>query len=822
MKIRDKVLLLKKNLRSGQNTLNCPILCCLFIICLFLICSCDEKKAASLVIYHQDWIDFNKNGYLDTYENRQATLEDRIEDLLSQMTLEEKTCQMATLYGYGRVAKDELPTPGWSQAVWKNGIGNIDEASNGVYAPAEYKYPYHKHVWALNEIQKFFVEKTRLGIPVEFTNEGIRGLNHFLSTSFPASTGMGATWNQELIYKMARCVGREGYALGYHNIYAPVLDVARDQRWGRIVESFGEDPFLVSQCGIQVVKGLQQEGVSSTLKHFALYSAPKGGRDGHVRLDPHISLREAHQVYLYPFKQAIRKAGARGVMSSYNDYDGVPVTGSKYFLTKLLREDYGFKGYVVSDSDAVSWLFTKHRVASSYKEAVRQSVEAGLNIRTTFNPPGNFIYPLRELVSEGKISQETIDSRVRDILRVKFKEGIFDAPYRDPDKAAQVLRNPNHLELSLRAAQESIVLLKNKKNVLPLDISKIKRILVCGPNAKAEKSSISRYGSLGLDVVSVWEGVEKFLKDKKKIRLDYALGCALHDANWPKSEILPEPINKKEQDLINQAVRKAKLSDVIIAVMGEDQNMVGENLSRSSLNLPGHQIKLLQALKSTGKPVILLLIHGRPLSINYSKNELDAILSAGFPGEFGGKAVAEVLFGKYNPAGRLPFTWLRSVGQIPMNFPHKPYSQAGQAKSGPHGMGESRIVEPLYPFGYGLSYTDFAYSDLKIDNLLNSNLRHLQVSCKVKNVGKHAGDEVLQLYIKDEFSSVTTYDWQLRGFSRIHLAVGEQKEVTFTVNYEDLAIINGEGNEVVEPGKFKLAIGSSSTNFKLTQSFSLK
>ena len=821
MNIKQNILKLKRDFKFGQRLLNGLIFYCL-CLCLFLMLGCNKKKVISSSIYQKDWIDFNKNGYQDIYENRNASLEDRIEDLLSQMTLEEKTCQMATLYGYGRVAKDELPTQSWSKAVWKDGIGNIDEASNGVYALAKYKYPYHKHVWALNEIQKFFVEKTRLGIPVEFTNEGIRGLNHFRSTSFPASMGMGATWNKELLYEMARCVGREAYALGYHNIYAPVLDVARDQRWGRIVESFGEDPFLVSQYGIQVVKGLQEEGVSSTLKHFVLYSAPKGGRDGHVRLDPHISQREAHQIYLYPFKQAIIKAGARGVMSSYNDYDGVPITGSRYFLIELLRKKYGFKGYVVSDSDAVAWLFTKHRVANSYKEAVRQSVEAGLNIRTTFNPPENFIYPLRELVLEGNISKKVIDSRVRDILRVKFEEGIFDNPYRDPQKATQILRNTNHLNLSIRSSRESIVLLKNEGNILPLDITKIKSILVCGPNAKAKESSISRYGALGLEVISVWEGIKDYLKGKKNIKLDYALGSAMYDSDWPKSEILPKHMNRQEQNLINQAVKKAKLSDIIIAVMGEDKTMVGENLSRSSLNLPGHQIKLLQALKSTGKPIILLLLQGRPLSINYSQSELNAILAAGFPGEFGGQAIAEVLFGEYNPAGRLPFTWLRSVGQIPMNFPHKPYSQAGQAKSGPHGMGESRIVEPLYSFGYGLSYTKFAYSDLKIHNFLNSNKRYLQVSCEVKNIGKYAGDEVVQLYIKDEFSSVSTYDWQLRGFSRIHLVVGEQKKVNFTVEYDDLSIIDREGKELVEPGRFKLAIGSSSTNFKLTQTFIVK
>ncbi|MCT4644311.1 MAG: hypothetical protein N4A74_04930, partial [Carboxylicivirga sp.] len=367
-------------------------------------------------IYHKNWIDFNKNGRKDVYENPKAPIEKRVDDLLSQMTIEEKTCQMVTLYGYGRVAKDEIPTDNWSNELWKDGLANIDEASNGVYKDAKYKYPYDKHVWALNEIQKFFVEKTRLGIPVEFTNEGIRGLNHYKSTSFPAQIGMGCTWNPKLANRVGLCIGQEGKALGYHNIYSPVLDVARDQRWGRIVECFGEDPFLVSEIGLQITKGIRHHGLSNTLKHYAVYSAPKGGRDGHVRLDPHIAPREMHQVYLYPFKRVIREGDAMGVMSSYNDYDGVPVTGSHYFLYDLLRKEFGFKGYVVSDSDAVAWLYSKHKVAETYKEAVRQTVEAGLNVRTTFNHPKNFVEPLRELIAEGAISMEVIDERVRDVL----------------------------------------------------------------------------------------------------------------------------------------------------------------------------------------------------------------------------------------------------------------------------------------------------------------------------------------------------------------------------------------------------------------------
>lgn len=770
-------------------------------------------------IYHKDWIDFNKNGEKDIYEDPTQPIDKRIDDLLSQMTMEEKTCQMVTLYGYGRVAKDELPVDSWKNELWKDGLGNIDEASNGVYKEAKYKFPYDKHVWALNEIQKFFIEETRLGIPVEFTNEGIRGLNHYKSTSFPAQVGMGCTWNKDLFYKVGECTGKEAFALGYHNVYSPVLDVARDQRWGRMVESLGECPFLVSEYGVNIVNGIQSQGVSSTLKHFAVYSAPKGGRDGHVRLDPHIAPRELHMVYLYPFKKVIQQANPHGIMSSYNDYDGVPVTGSSYFLYDLLRKTYGFKGYVVSDSDAVAWIFNKHHVANSYKEAVRQSVEAGLNVRTTFNPPHNFVNPLRELINEGKLSMETIDSRVRDVLYVKFTEGLFDKPYRDEKKVNKVVRNEDHIALARKASRESIVLLKNDK-ALPLDKSSLKNILVVGPNAKAESSSESRYGALGVDIVTPLEGIEKMAGEN--IKVNYALGCELHDQKWPYSEIVPQELNDEEQKLIDEAVNKAKQSDVVIAVMGEDETMVGENLTRTSLDLPGHQCKLLRELKKTGKPVIVVLIHGRPLSVNYSQEAMDAIMAAWFPGEFGGDAIAEVLFGKYNPGGKLSTTWPATSGQIPLNFPCKPWSQAGQAKEGPNGTGESRLVDPLYPFGYGLSYTTFEYSNLKVENQATSTKGQIKVSFTLTNNGKVAGDEIPQLYVHDQHSSVITYDWQLRGFERIHLTPGESKDIEFTIYPKDLTILDRDMKEVCEPGIFDIRIGASSTDIRLKDSFELK
>ncbi len=763
-------------------------------------------------IYHNGWIDFNKNGRKDVYENPAATVNDRVEDLLSQMTMMEKTAQMVTLYGYGRVLKDQLPTEDWEKRAWKDGLANIDEQCNGV-VESDYLYPYSKHVWALNEVQKFFVEKTRLGIPVEFTNEGIRGLNHAKATSFPPQIGIGSTWDKKLVKQIGEITGSEAYALGYNNVYSPILDVARDQRWGRIVETYGEDPFLVAELGVQQSAGIQSKGITSTLKHFAVYSVPKGGRDGRARTDPHISEQEMHELLLYPFRRVIEEAGARGVMSSYNDYDGVPVTGSHYFLTDLLRNVYGFKGYVVSDSWAVRYIYTKHQVAGTYKEAVRQAVTAGLNVRTTFQSPESFLEPLRELIQEGALSEEIINKRVRDVLRVKFEEGLFDHPYRDERYADSLVNNPEFQKAALQASVESMVLLKNEGNLLPLSLSKYQNILVCGPNAKAEKSSVSRYGPNHIDVISGYEGIVTRVGDKAKV--DYAQGCYIFDkSTWPESELYPVEPSEKEYKLMQEAVEKAGKSDLIIAFVGENDETVGESRSRTSLDLPGNQRLFLKKLKETGKPVVVILINGRPLSINWTNDHIPAILEAWFPGRQGGTAIAKILFGDDNPGGKMPVTTPKTVGQIPFNFPCKKGSQAGQPQTGPNGKGKTRILEPLYPFGFGLSYTTFSYAQLTVEKQDST----VTVRFNVKNTGNRAGDEVVQLYISDEVSSVTTYEKVLRGFDRIHLNTGEQKQVSFVLKPRDLAIF-AHGDFVTEPGKFSVLVGSSSEDIRLKGSF---
>ena len=761
-------------------------------------------------IYHKGWIDFNKNGKMDLYENPKAPLEDRVQDLLSQMTLEEKTCQMATLYGSGRVLKDALPQDNWKTEVWKDGIGNIDEEHNGLGAfKSEYSFPYAKHVDAKHTIQRWFVEKTRLGIPVDFTNEGIRGLCHDRATYFPAQCGQGATWNKKLIARIGEVEAKEAVALGYTNIYSPILDIAQDPRWGRCVETYGEDPYLVGELGKQMITSLQKYNLVATPKHFAVYSIPVGGRDGKTRTDPHVAPREMRTLYIEPFRMAFQEAGALGVMSSYNDYDGEPITGSYHFLTEILRQEWGFKGYVVSDSEAVEFISNKHKVADTYEDGIAQAVNTGLNIRTHFTPPADFILPLRKAVDDGKISQETLDKRVAEILRIKFWLGLFDNPYRGNGKQAeQIVHSKEHQAVSLEAARQSLVLLKNETHLLPLSKS-IRSIAVIGPNADEQTQLICRYGPANAPIKTVYQGIKELLPHAEVI---YKKGCDIIDPHFPESEILDFPKTAEEVRLMEEAIRAAKQAEVVIMVLGGNELTVREDRSRTSLNLPGRQEELLKAVCATGKPVILVMLDGRASSINYAAAHVPAILHAWFPGEFCGQAVAEALFGDYNPGGRLAVTFPKSVGQIPFAFPFKPGSDESSSTS---------VYGALYPFGHGLSYTTFTYSDLHISPSYQGVQGDIHVSCKIKNTGKIKGDEVVQLYLRDEISSVTTYTKVLRGFERISLEAGEEQTVHFRLRPQDLGLWDKNMNFRVEPGSFKVMLGASSTDIRLHGQFEI-
>jgi beta-glucosidase len=721
------------------------------------------------------------------------------------MTLEEKTCQMATLYGSGRVLKDNLPTPEWKQEIWKDGIGNIDEEHNGYRSGNEFVLPFDKHVRALQTIQRWFVEQTRLGIPVDFTNEGIRGICHTKATYFPAQCGQGATWDKELISLIGEAEAKEAKALGYTNIYSPILDLAQDPRWGRCVETYGEDPYLVGQLGKRMVLALQKEGLVSTPKHFAVYSIPVGGRDGATRTDPHVAPRELRTLYLEPFRVAFSEAGALGTMSSYNDYDGVPITGSHLFLTDILRKEWGFRGYVVSDSDAVEFIYNKHHVTESYEDAVAQAVNAGLNVRTTFNDPSNFILPLRQAIQDGKVSLETVDERVADILRVKFFLGLFDNPFTGDEKGVnQLVHNPEHQALSLRAAHESLVLLKNENNLLPLSKS-LRKVAVIGPNADERQLLICRYGPADPAFITVLQGVKDALPQAD---VRYEKGCDIIDPHFPDSELMDYPLEEEEEKLLTAAVAAAREAEVAILVLGGNELTVREDRSRTSLNLPGRQEQLLKAVYETGTPVVLVLLDGRASTINYAQRNIPAILHGWFPGEFCGKAIADVLFGDYNPGGRLAVTFPKTVGQIPFAFPFKPGSDE-KATIGVWGA--------LYPFGYGLSYTTFAYQDLDI----KVNGPEVTVRCTVTNTGDRTGDEVVQLYLTDDVSSVTTYTKVLRGFERITLAPGESRSLTFTLGPQEMGLWDKDMRFTVEPGSFTVGVGASSQDIRLEGHFTL-
>jgi beta-glucosidase len=776
-------------------------------------------------IYREGWIDLNKNGRKDVYEDPTQPEDKRLDDLIAQMTLEEKTVQCATLYGYRRVLKDYLPTQSWRTTdLWKDGVANIDEHLNGYYYQKEnvpgaaWLWPASKHTWALNEVQRFFIEDTRLGVPAEFTDEGVRGLEHTKATLFPTQLAMGCTWNRALVRRVGEVTGREGYVLGYSNVYAPIADVMRDPRWGRCLESYGEDPFLVSELAIEMSRGVSSQGVASTLKHFAVYANNKGAREGKARTDPEISPRSMEMLHLWPVERIVRGANPLSVMSSYNDYDGIPVTGSSWFLTGVLRQRMGFQGYVVSDSDAVEFLFNKHHVAATYKDAVRQSILAGLNVRTTFKPPEQFVLPLRQLVREGAVPMAVLDSRVRDVLRVKLREGLFDKPYRPLDIDGVVMGEP-HLAVARQASRESLVLLKNAGGLLPLDAAKIKTIAVSGPNADNVYHSLGRYAAGDVPVTTVRKELEKRFAGKGTVL--YTEGAGFFDEKWPDTEIFRDPPTSKEQQAIDEAVAQARQADVAIVVVGDQYNgvpgvkgTVGEDGSRTGLMLTGRQDDLIRAVAATGKPVVVVDISGRPVALNEANRDCAAILQAFLPGMFGGAAIVEAIFGDYNPGGKLAATFPKTTGQLELNFPTKPSANAEQT-----GHNALSVTGVLWPFGYGLSYTKFEYANLRVTPERLAPNQNVTVTFDVTNTGGREGDEIPQLYIHDVVSSVIVWNQSLRGFERVHLKPGEKRSVSFTVTPDGLSLLDREMKRVVEPGRFEVQVGASPVDIRLRGRF---
>ena len=769
------------------------------------------------------WIDFNKNGRKDVYEDPTQPVEKRVADLLSQMTVEEKTCQLATLYGSGRVLKDAQPTAEWKRKVWKDGIANIDEELNGVERNlkdhADLVYPLTNHVRAIRNIQRWFVEETRLGIPVDFTTEGIHGLNHRMATPLPAPIGVGSTWNRALVREAGEVVGEEAKLIGYSNVYAPILDLARDPRWGRVLECYGEDPWLVGTLGAEMSVGIQSKGVASTLKHYAAYSVPKGGRDGDCRTDPHITPRELHEIFMRPFAMTIRAAHPMGVMCSYNDWNGEPVASSRWFLHDLLRGAYGFDGYVVSDSEAVEFVHTKHAVAETPGAAARMVLEAGLNVRTNFTPPERFIDLVRAEHAAGRLTDEVLDARVAEVLSVKFRLGLFDNPYLgDAENADRLAGFGRHLDFVDRMQDEAMVLLKNEGGALPLAKGRTGRILVVGPLADETNFMISRYGPNGLRPTSILAGLRELVGNSAE--LVYEKGCEVIDKGWPYTELWRGAKTEEEERALAAAVMAAEASDVVIAVLGEGELQTGESRSRTSLELPGRQEELLERLVATGRKVVLVLVNGQPLTVNFAAQKVPAILEAWWPSVRGGQAVARALFGETNPSGKLTVTFPKSVGQVEYNFPCKKGSHGRQPKYvlGPNGHGLTRVEGALFPFGHGLSYTTFDYSALDVAATANG----LRVTCEVANAGSRTGAEVVQLYVSDLYSSVVTYESVLRGFEKVRLRPGERRRVSFEVSRDDLAIMGADMKWAFEPGEFEVRVGSSSEDIRLKRRIRLE
>ncbi|WP_293309183.1 glycoside hydrolase family 3 N-terminal domain-containing protein [Pedobacter sp. UBA5917] len=777
-----------------------------FFLSLFLIVLIFAFKGKQ-ISGEQPWIDFNKNGRLDIYEDKKQPVEARVADLLKRMTIEEKTCQLVTLYGYGAFLKDRLPTASWKDSVWKDGIANIDEQLTGLRKDTVLAFPYSAHAEAINKIQRWFIEETRLGIPVDFTTEGIRGLNHMKATYFPAQLAQGSSFNKQLVRQIGRITSSEAKALGYTNVYSPILDVSSDPRWGRMEETYGCDPFLVSQLGKENILGIQENGIISTVKHFAVYSIPVGGRDGGVRTDPHVAPREMWNLYLEPFRVAFQEAHAKGVMASYNDYDGQPIIGSHYFLTDILRKQFGFKGYVTSDSHALEDLFAKHHVAKDTADAARMALNAGLNVRTEFKNPADYLRGLRRGIKNGSIAMAVVNQRVAEVLRVKFEIGLFDQPYvKDPNAADRIVHNAKAKALALQAAREGIVLLENHNKILPLDSSKTGSVAIIGPNAKEHHSLLSRYGPTHASVITVFDGLKAALPIGTKI--NYAKGCDHIDPHFPESDVQDFDLDEKENAAIEEAVETAKKSETVFLVLGDNENTIGETKSRLTLKLPGRQELLLKRIAALKKPMVLLLVGGRPVTFSFDHKTIPAIVETWYLGEYTGKAIADVLFGRYNPGGKLSVPFPKTVGQIPLSFPIKPSADAESKE-------DANVSGFLYPFGYGLSYTDFQYSDLNIVNAYAKE-KKIKVSFKIKNTGNRAGDEVPQLYFQDEVSSVITYSKNLRGFERVHLEAGQTKTINFVLSQQDLSLLNADMKRVVEPGWFKIFVGSSSEDDRLT------
>jgi beta-glucosidase len=728
-----------------------------------------------------------------------GTLENRVRDLVKKMSIEEKVAQLGSIPASELLEDGRFSREKASMLIGK-GIGQITRLAGSRESPRDPT----KIAMVANEIQRFLIEETRLGIPAIIHEECLSGLMAYGATTFPQAIGLASTWDPELVQSVASVIRRQMRAIGAHQGLAPVLDVARDPRWGRTEETLGEDQYLVASIGVAYIKGLQGDnlsfGVVATPKHFAAHGFPEGGRNC---APVHVSPRELLEVFLFPFEAAIREAEAYSLMNAYHDIDGVPCAASRELLTEILRFRWGFKGYVVSDYGAIEMLKTFHHVAADEMEAAVQALEAGIDIEL----PRIKCYgePLLKAVKEGIISETIIDEAVSRVLRVKFLLGLFTNPYVKVEGAARAFDTPEDRALALRAARESIILLKND-GVLPLK-KDLKSIAVIGPNADTTRGLLGDYSYTvhlncevdAIKIVSILEAIKSKVSPQTEVY--FARGCDIYE---PSKEGFKE------------ALEAASRAEVIVAVMGERSGIfrlpavTGEGRDQTSLSLPGVQEELLRALGDLGKPLIVVLVNGRPMAVKWAAEKASAIIEAWFPGEEGGNAVADVLFGDYNPGGKLPISIPQDTGQIPVYYSRRASSFRDYV---------FMSAKPLFPFGHGLSYTQFEYSLLKIEPEKIGSAGSVTISFDVKNVGRFKGDEVAQLYIRDPIASVSRPIKELKGFKRITLEPGEKKRVTFTLSTDQLAFYDRHMRLIVEPGLYEVMVGSSSEDIRLTGSF---
>lgn len=757
---------------------------------------------------------------LPAYKDPSLSIDIRLSDLLSRMTLEEKVGQLLCPLGwemYEIHGNEVCPSGKFKQLIKERNVGMLwatyradpwtkKTLANGLNPEMAAK--------AGNALQKYVMENTRLGIPMFLAEEAPHGHMAIGATVFPTGIGMAATWSPELVKEVGQVIAKEIRSQGGHISYGPVLDLTRDPRWSRVEETFGEDPVLSGILGASMVDGLgggnlsQKYATIATLKHFLAYAVPEGGQNGNYAS---VGIRDLHQNFLPPFRKAI-DAGALSVMTSYNSIDGIPCTSNHYLLTQLLRNEWKFRGFVVSDLYSIEGIHESHFVAPTKENAAIQSVTAGVDV----DLGGDAYTNLCHAVQSGQMDKTVIDTAVCRVLRMKFEMGLFEHPYVDPKIAAKTVRRKEHIELARKIAQSSITLLKNENSILPLSKT-INKVAVIGPNADNRYNMLGDYTAPQEDsnVKTVLDGI---LTKLSPFRVEYVRGCAIRDTTVNEIEQAIEAARRSEVVIVvvgGSSARDFKTSyketGAAVAEEGSVSDMeCGEGFDRASLSLLGRQQELLESLQKTGKPLIVVYIEGRPLEKNWASEYADALLTAYYPGQEGGNAIADVLFGDYNPSGRLPISVPRSVGQIPVYYNQKAPRNHDYVEVS---------SSPLYSFGYGMSYTTFEYSDLQV---VQKSARCFEVSFKVKNTGKYDGEEVSQLYMRDEYASVVQPMKQLKHFERFHLKKGEEKKVTFVLTEEDFFLVNYTLKKVVESGTFQVMIGSSSDDIRLEKSISVE